>query len=88
MIKREGLFAMDVDDAIWEDIEVDDDVVAPAWLCDEDTRRGIRYLHQLERCEEEEERLTYERCAIQEWFMEEWVSVNNAIMENGKLLSQ
>ncbi|KAJ3474207.1 hypothetical protein NLI96_g12591 [Meripilus lineatus] len=84
-IDRTGLFELDVDDAIWEDVPDDDSRNSPAlWQSDEDVRRGIRLMHQLDRCTEEESHLRQERCALQEWFMEEWECTNRAfeIAEN------
>ena len=84
-IDRTGLFELDVDDAIWEDVPDDDSRNSPAlWQSDEDVRRGIRLMHQLDRCTEEESHLRKERCALQEWFMEEWECTNRAFEIAGK----
>jgi hypothetical protein len=40
---------------------------------------GIRSLLELDRCQEEEVRLRKERCAMQEWMMEEWTCVDATI---------
>ncbi|KIJ59145.1 hypothetical protein HYDPIDRAFT_33444 [Hydnomerulius pinastri MD-312] len=54
-IPREGLFELDVDDDIWQDVGlVDDEVDPPAWLADDRVRAGIRDLLERDRCEEEE----------------------------------
>ena len=46
-IECSGLFALDVDDAIWEDLDCDDESQAPPpWLADEDVRQGIQLLHE------------------------------------------
>ena len=73
-IPREGLFKLDVDDEIWQDVGLDDDHYAemPLWLSDEGVRQGIRSLLELDQCEEEKLRLQQERCALQEWLLEEW----------------
>lgn len=73
-IKIEGLFKLDVDHDIWQDtgFEDYDEEEIPAWLSDEKVREGIRCVLELDRCNEEEERLRWERCALQEWFMTEW----------------
>ncbi|KAI6145453.1 hypothetical protein BKA82DRAFT_3940592, partial [Pisolithus tinctorius] len=62
LIQRDGLFKLDVDDDIWQDIGLEDDFVGlpPAWLADERVCLGIRSLLELKRCEEEERRLLYE----------------------------
>jgi hypothetical protein len=75
IIEKTGLFQLNVDDDIWQDIGLNDDNIegsAPAWLCDENTRKGIKALLELDRCIEEEEHLSKERCVLQEWFMKEW----------------
>ncbi|KAG6805165.1 hypothetical protein H0H92_000474, partial [Tricholoma furcatifolium] len=46
-IETKGLFALDVDDAIWQDVGLSDDVNEdgiglPAWLADDKVREGIR----------------------------------------------
>jgi hypothetical protein len=79
VIHRDGIFKLDVDDDIWQDIGLSDgqeDI--PLWLGSEDVRRGIRFLLQVDRCVEEETRLRKECSAMQEWMEEEWVSVNMA----------
>ena len=51
-----GLFALDIDDAIWQDVGLagEDLMDPPLWMCDEDVRRGIKALLELDRCLEEE----------------------------------
>lgn len=80
-IEREGLFKLDVDDDIWQDIGLNEDDfegVIPAWLGDEPTRQGIKAMLEKDRCLEEEQRLSLERCSLQEWLMSEWESVLTA----------
>jgi hypothetical protein len=75
-IEREGLFKLDVDDDIWQDVGLDDDYdgnAPPRWLSDEHVRRGIQSLLQLDRCNEEEVRLMREQQAMQDWMKEEWL---------------
>ncbi|KAJ8095882.1 hypothetical protein PM082_022781 [Marasmius tenuissimus] len=77
-IVLEGLFSLNIDDDIWQDIGLSDraeDGRPPLWLSDENVRTGIRYLLQRDRCEEELERLQEERDAMQIWFGEEWDTV-------------
>jgi hypothetical protein len=81
-IQREGLFKLDVDDDIWQDVGLDDendDGRPPRWLADDRFRSGIKYTLELDRCKEEEIRLCRERCAMQEWMMEEWACVTTAL---------
>lgn len=81
-IAREGLFKLDVDDDIWQDVGLEDDDYqdhAPArWLSEDKVRQGISAILELDRCQEEERRLGEERGAIQEWLMEEWACVEIA----------
>lgn len=78
-INVEGLFKLDVDHDIWQDLGFNDgSVEAPRWMADENVRNGIRHILELDRCEEELARLRYERCALQEWFTAEWNSVRLA----------
>jgi len=44
----------------------------PKWLADNTVQERIKNLLDLDQCMEEEERLQLERCAIQEWMVEEW----------------
>jgi hypothetical protein len=79
-IPKDGLFKLDVDDSIWQDIGLEENVgVMPAWLSDGKVRDGIKAMLELDRCKEEEVRLKRERCALQEWFLEEWGCVQLAI---------
>ncbi|KII83586.1 hypothetical protein PLICRDRAFT_119196 [Plicaturopsis crispa FD-325 SS-3] len=75
-IAREGLFKLDVDDDIWQDIGLDEEdntaTDIPGWLGDDKVRDGIRARLDLDRCLEEEDRLKRERCSMQEWMIEEW----------------
>jgi hypothetical protein len=80
-IAKEGLFKLDVDDDIWQDVGLDEDGEGfiPGWLGDEDVRVGIKNVLELDRCQEEEIRLQKERCAMQEWMLEEWTCVDATI---------
>jgi hypothetical protein len=73
-IAREGLFKLDVDDDIWQDVGLGEENhgIMPLWLSDERVRQGIQSLLELDRCKEEEHRLMRERRALQEWLLEEW----------------
>ena len=74
------LFNVDLDESIWQDCGLGDDGDgdAPSWAADESVREGIRWMLELDRCNEERERLMDERSALQEWFMEEWECVVQA----------
>ncbi|KII84699.1 hypothetical protein PLICRDRAFT_117578 [Plicaturopsis crispa FD-325 SS-3] len=75
-ISKDGLFKLDVDDDIWQDIGLEEDDSSggdiPPWLGDDDVRDGIRARLEVDRCLEEEVRLKRERCTMQEWMIEEW----------------
>jgi len=79
---------LDVDDAIWQDVGLNDDVSEepPLWLCDAKVQSGILAMLDLDRCEEEELRLQHERRAMQDWFLEEWEIVNVAYENTGVLV--
>ena len=84
-ISRDGLFKLDVDDDVWQDIGLGDSIGAPpAWLANEKVRLGIKSLLELKCCEEEENRLLRERKALIEWFKEEWSRLQKANMDAGK----
>ncbi|KAG6806346.1 hypothetical protein H0H92_011665 [Tricholoma furcatifolium] len=83
-IETKGLFALDVDDAIWQDVGLSDDVNEdgiglPPWLADDKVREGIRAVLEGDRCHEEDARLIHECSSICLWFKEEWDIVNFAI---------
>jgi hypothetical protein len=84
-IDSKKLFALDVDDNIWQDAGLDgeEDGMVPLWLGNEDVRKGIKYLLVLDRCLEEEIRLKQERAAMQLWLREEWEILQRAIAANG-----
>ncbi|RDB19557.1 hypothetical protein Hypma_013352 [Hypsizygus marmoreus] len=60
-ILLKGLFALDVDDNIWQDVGLNDDpsdMAPPPWLCDD------------------KRRLQHEYRSMREWFAEEWKVIN------------
>ncbi|KAJ7207315.1 hypothetical protein B0H12DRAFT_991225, partial [Mycena haematopus] len=76
-VPREGLWQLDVDDDIFQDVGLDDrddqyDDEPPLWLCDEKVRAGIKAMLDLDRSEEEDARLRREGMALRVWFAEEW----------------
>jgi len=54
-INREHLFALDVDDDIWQDVGLDEheSEVIPGWLGNEKIREGIKAMLTAKRCAEE-----------------------------------
>ncbi|KAJ7796379.1 hypothetical protein B0H14DRAFT_3494859 [Mycena olivaceomarginata] len=75
-IPAKGLWKLDVDDVIFQDVGLDDgddtSDEPPLWLCNEQVRAGIKALLELDRCEEEDARLRRENEALRVWFAEEW----------------
>ena len=75
-IELNSLFKLDVDDDIWQDLGLTNDLDGfsdiPQWLGNDDIRRGIKALLLHDRCSEEKRRLVKERKAMQQWFIEEW----------------
>lgn len=81
-IPMDKLFSLDVDDAIWQDIGLDESADMndpPLWLCDEKVRKGIQGVLLRDRCDEEFSRLRSERRNLREWFAEEWQIVNDSL---------
>ncbi|OAX32627.1 hypothetical protein K503DRAFT_805073, partial [Rhizopogon vinicolor AM-OR11-026] len=77
-IAHEGLFQLDIDDEVWQDIGLDDtDSHPPGWLANDGVRQGIKYMLELDHCEEEVACVMRERCALQEWMQEEWMQVES-----------
>ncbi|KAJ3715841.1 hypothetical protein C8R42DRAFT_544498, partial [Lentinula raphanica] len=74
-IPLKELFNLDVDDAIWQDVGLDDAGDCenpPPWLTDEDVRSGIKGILLRDRCDEELKRLEDECFALCSWSSEEW----------------
>ncbi|KAF8172859.1 hypothetical protein K438DRAFT_1611643, partial [Mycena galopus ATCC 62051] len=84
-IPTKGLWQLDVDDAIFEDVGLDDpDGEEPLlWLRDEKVRAGIKAMLELDRCDEEDAQLQREAIALREWFREEWNIITAAIEAAG-----
>ncbi|KAG1856428.1 hypothetical protein F4604DRAFT_1590299 [Suillus subluteus] len=81
-IACEGIFLLDVDDEIWQDVGLDDNGMHPlAWLSDEATRSGIRLQLEVDRCVEEETRVMRERSVMQEWMLAEWDAIQTALRD-------
>ncbi|KAK6972164.1 hypothetical protein R3P38DRAFT_3207371 [Favolaschia claudopus] len=76
-----GLWKLDVDDVVFQDIAFDDDEAEapPLWLSDDNVRDGIKALLELDRCDEEDARLLREKIAMREWFAEEWEVIQRAV---------
>ncbi|KAK7442251.1 hypothetical protein VKT23_016221 [Stygiomarasmius scandens] len=77
LIDIKNLFSLDVDDAFWQDIGLSDDdddslTGPPPWMSDDNVRKGIRAMLEVDR-------LAIEMQSIKEWFMEEWQVLIKAI---------
>jgi hypothetical protein len=90
-VPTKGLYQLDVDDVIWQDLGLDDaDELGtpPLWLCDDKVRSGIRAVLQKDRCNEEAPRLLRERKHLQIWFATEWQAVAEAhALSTGELVN-
>ncbi|KAJ7206809.1 hypothetical protein GGX14DRAFT_366819 [Mycena pura] len=88
----EGIFKLDVDDAIWMDWALldDQDTPPPDWYTSREVRDGIRALLTKDRCAEDAHRLAREHLHLRIWFSTEWAAVQRAIAdtEEGPLQSQ
>lgn len=74
-ISPAGIWALDVDDAIWQDLGLDDDADLqhpPLWLCNNRVRQGIQGILLRDRADEELRRLRNECRGLYEWMAEEW----------------
>lgn len=77
IIVHEGLFKLDINDDISKDVRLEDDdyqSIPVHWLSNDKVCQGIAALLKTDCCVEES-RLGKERCALQEWFSEEWLCV-------------
>ena len=84
-IPSKGIFQLDVDSDIWQDVGLEEPYAnPPQWLADEGVRKGIKLMLEIDRCNEEERRLSRERSVLQEWFAMEWLSVQNALKNLGE----
>ncbi|KAG1728536.1 hypothetical protein EDB19DRAFT_1897380 [Suillus lakei] len=78
-ISPTGIFQLDVDDDIWQDVGLDsNDMAPPTWLADENMRTAIKFQLKVDRCNEEMARIMRERCVLQEWMMAEWDALQEA----------
>ncbi|KAI6010640.1 hypothetical protein BKA83DRAFT_4067997, partial [Pisolithus microcarpus] len=84
-IPSKGLFQLDVDSSIWQDVGLGEgNPDPPQWLADEDVHKGIRLMLEVDHCNEEERRLSRERSILQEWFAVEWCHVQVALANAGQ----
>ncbi|KAF9520212.1 hypothetical protein BS47DRAFT_1387543 [Hydnum rufescens UP504] len=73
-IDMKGLFSLDVDNDIWQDIGLADDEFdsdVPPWLGDEMVRNGIQLVQDIANCQDELKLCWRERHSLEHWFDEE-----------------
>ncbi|KAF9513355.1 hypothetical protein BS47DRAFT_1265433, partial [Hydnum rufescens UP504] len=73
-IDMKGLFGLDVNNDIWQDIGLADDEfdgTVPPWLGDEDVRNGIRLMQEVVNCRDELYLCDRESYSLQQWFEDE-----------------
>jgi hypothetical protein len=75
LIPAKDIFQLDVDNAIRQDMGLDEDTAPAAWLVDDKVRAGICAMLQKDRCNEEAPRLKRECRHLQIWFATEWEAV-------------
>ncbi|KIK75004.1 hypothetical protein PAXRUDRAFT_60330, partial [Paxillus rubicundulus Ve08.2h10] len=81
-IQCDNLFKLDVDNMIWQDVRLEDELLeAPMWLADDQVCRGICFMLKLDCCEEEERRLIQGHCILQEWFLAEWLAMEWSLLD-------
>ncbi|KAI5989530.1 hypothetical protein EDD15DRAFT_2171326, partial [Pisolithus albus] len=79
-IPTKGIFQLDVDSDIWQDSgSGEGSSEPPKWLVDAGVRKGIRLMLEVDRCNEEERRLSRERSVLQEWFSMEWQNLQKTL---------
>ncbi|KAF9520120.1 hypothetical protein BS47DRAFT_1357629 [Hydnum rufescens UP504] len=81
-IDIKGLFNLDVDNDIWQDVGLADDEFegkVPPWLGDEDVQNGIRLVQELTNCHDELSLCERELYSFQLWFEEESVALMAAL---------
>ncbi|KAJ7689373.1 hypothetical protein B0H14DRAFT_2652810 [Mycena olivaceomarginata] len=75
-IPIKDIFQLDVDDAIWQDMGLDEDTAPASWLVDDKVRVGICAMLQKDWCDKEAPQLKRERRHLQIWFATEWEAVS------------
>lgn len=80
-ISAAGIWALDVDDEIWQDLGLNDDADTehpPLWLSNNKVKQEIQGILLRDRADEELRRLRNERRGLYEWMAEEWEALRLA----------
>jgi hypothetical protein len=84
VLSMEGLYRLDVDQDIWEDVQGNiadfPDGVVPPWLADSSVKEGIRLAQEIGSCHQELERCKAEHGNLRTWFCEEYSAVMDVFM--------
>ncbi|KAF9506248.1 hypothetical protein BS47DRAFT_1367491 [Hydnum rufescens UP504] len=88
---HQGLFSLDVDNDIWQDIsladnEFDGDVLP--WLGDEMVQNGIQLVQDIANCQDELELCWRERHSLKHWFDEESAAMMTLLNSSTGLLAE
>ncbi|KIK24182.1 hypothetical protein PISMIDRAFT_42500, partial [Pisolithus microcarpus 441] len=84
-IPTKGIFQLDVDSDIWQDSgSGEGSSEPPNWLADAGVHKGIRLMLEVDRCNEDERRLSREWSVLQEWFSMEWQNLQRALENAGQ----
>jgi hypothetical protein len=83
MLSKEGLYKLDVDQDIWEDVpgHMADfpDGVLPPWLADVSVKQGICTAQEIVNCRQELERCKAEHSNLWMWFSGEYTAVEKLV---------
>lgn len=82
-IPAAGIWALDVDDEIWQDLGLDEDadlLHPPLWLSNDKVKRGIQGILLRDRADEEIRCLRNERHGLYQWMAEEWEVLKLAVL--------
>jgi hypothetical protein len=79
-IESEGLLKMDVDQPLWEDVDIADfpDGKVPDWLADESVRTGIRVAQEAMNCKQDLLRCRAEHSNLRSWYNSEFAAMKMA----------
>jgi hypothetical protein len=83
LLDKSTLYSLSVDDSIWDDVGLEDvEGSIPSWLGDENVRNALPIHLELNRCKEEEARLSRELQHLQEWVHGQWNALDLLVKVN------